>query len=320
MVAIFFTFNFQLFFMYDIIGDVHGHAPLLKKTLIELGYQKTTSGYSHLERMAIFVGDFINRGPEIKKTIRIIRAMVENNKALAVLGNHEINAVIYYLKFKTGDPTIKSLNKNFYALYKTINQFSKNQEELVDHLKWMRTLPLFLDMGDFRIVHACWSQPAIDFIRNQIPDGKIKKSIFREIYRNPNSEIGKSIWTLTKGVDFRLPGDIRIINNKGVSPRTFRMKWWEKPEGKTFEEMSFESKFSLPNYNIPKQILPDNYVYPEEAPIVFFGHYCRGRGPFIINRNICCVDSCVNGTRKLTAYRWSGEKVLKDENLIQIGI
>ena len=31
--------------MYDIIGDVHGYAPLLKKTLIELGYQKTKTGY-----------------------------------------------------------------------------------------------------------------------------------------------------------------------------------------------------------------------------------------------------------------------------------
>jgi hypothetical protein len=27
--------------MYDIIGDVHGHAQLLKKLLLELGYEKT---------------------------------------------------------------------------------------------------------------------------------------------------------------------------------------------------------------------------------------------------------------------------------------
>lgn len=306
--------------MYDIIGDVHGHAPLLKKLLIELGYQKTKEGYAHPERTAIFVGDFINRGPEIKKTIRIIRTMVENKNALAILGNHEINAVIFYLKYNTGEPLVNSLNKNFYALNKTINQFSKNPEELTDHLRWMRTLPLFLDLGDFRVVHACWSQPAIEIVKTQIPEGKIKKSIFREIYKNPNSEPGRSIWSLTKGVDFHLPGDLRIINNKGISPRTFRMKWWEQPDGKTFEEMSFESKFSLPGYTIPKQILPDSYVYPETAPIVFFGHYCRGKGPFIVKQNICCVDSCVNGTKKLTAYRWSGEKFLEEKNLIQIGL
>ncbi len=304
--------------MYDIIGDIHGQATILKKLLLELGYKKTESGYAHPERKAIFVGDFINRGPEIKKTIRKVRTMVENGNALAILGNHEINAIIYDLKFKTGDPSTKSGNKNFYALFKTMNQFIANQEELVDHLKWMRTLPLFLDLGDIRIVHACWSQPAIDYIKENIAEGKIKKKIFREIYRNPKSEMGKSIWTLTKGIDFRLPGDLKIINNKGVSPRTFRMRWWEDPHEKTFEQMSFESKFSLPNYTIPKQIIPENYVYPKDEPIVFFGHYCRGNGPFIVKQNICCVDSCVNGTKKLTAYRWNGEKTLREENLIQV--
>ncbi|WP_158869326.1 metallophosphoesterase [Maribellus comscasis] len=305
--------------MYDIIGDVHGQASILKKLLLEIGYQKSGTGYVHPERKAVFVGDFINRGPEIKKTIRIIRSMVENGNALAVLGNHEINAIIYYLKFKTGDPLVKSSNKNFFALFKTISQFSGNADEFLDHLKWMRTLPLYLDMGDFRVVHACWSQPAIDFVKENIPAGKIKKSVFREIYRNSKSGIGKHIWTLSKGVDFTLPGDLKIISNKGVSPRTFRMRWWEKPQGKTFEEMSFESKFSLPDYTIPQQIIPENYVYPEDAPIVFFGHYCRGRGPHIVKSNICCVDSCVNGTKKLTAYRWNGEKTLNKENLVQVG-
>jgi hypothetical protein len=305
--------------MYDIIGDVHGHATILKKLLTQLGYQKTESGYSHSERKAIFVGDFINRGPEIKKTIRIVRAMVENKHAMAVLGNHEINAIIYYLKFKMGDPLVKASNKNFFSLFKTINQFAGNSEEFLGHLQWLRTLPLFLDMSDFRVVHACWSKPAVDFVKANIPAGKIKKSVFREIYRNPKSDMGRSIWTLTKGIDFRLPGDLKLINNKGVSPRTFRMRWWEQPPGKTFEEMSFESKFSLPHYTIPKQIITENYVYPEDEPIVFFGHYCRGNGPFIVRSNICCVDSCINGTKKLTAYRWNGEKTLNKENLIQIG-
>ena len=81
--------------MYDIIGDVHGQATMLKKLLLQLGYQKADSVYSHPERKAVFVGDFINRGPEIKKTIRIVRSMVESGNALAVLGNHEINAIIY---------------------------------------------------------------------------------------------------------------------------------------------------------------------------------------------------------------------------------
>lgn len=304
--------------MYDIIGDVHGYASLLKKILLQIGYSKTENGYSHPSRKAIFVGDFVNRGPEIRKTVRIVRKMVENGNALAIIGNHEINAIIYYLKDKDGLPLIKSPGKNFLALYKTINQFSEFAEEWKSHRKWMSELPLFLDLGEIRIVHACWSESAIELIKIAESEGKSRNNIFRKVYKKPKSPISKSVLVLTKGIDYKMPGDLKIINNKGVSPQSFRMRWWEEPVGKTFEEMSFDSKFALPQYEIPKQIAPQNIPYPENAPIVFFGHYCRHEGPHIIKPNLCCVDSCVAGTKILTAYRWNGEKVLDPNNLIHI--
>ncbi len=304
--------------MYDIIRDVHGYATLLKKLLLQMGYSKTESGYFHPSRKAIFVGDFVNRGPEIRKTVRIIRKMVENGNALAIIGNHEINAITYYLKDKDGLPLIKSPGKNFLALYKTINQFSEFAEEWKSHRKWMSELPLFLDLGKIRIVHACWSETAIELIKIAESEGKSRNGIFRKMYKKPKFPLSKSVLTLTKGIDYKMPGDLKVINNKGVSPQSFRMRWWEDPEGKTFEEMSFDSKFALPQYEIPKQIAPQNTPYPEDAPMVFFGHYCRHEGPFIIKPNLCCVDSCVAGTRILTAYRWNGEKVLDLNNLVQV--
>ena len=304
--------------MYDIIGDVHGYATLLKKLLLQIGYTKTENGYAHPSRKAVFVGDFVNRGPEIRKTIRIIRKMVENGSAFAVIGNHEINAITYYLKDKDGSPLIKSPGKNFLSLYKTINQFSAYSEEWKNHRDWIRELPLFLDLGEIRIVHACWSESAIELIKKAETEGVSRKSIFRKVYKKPKSALSKSVLTLTKGIDFKMPGDLKIINNKGVSPRTFRMRWWEEPLGKTFEEMSFESKFELPQYEIPKQIIPQDEPYPNDAPIVFFGHYCRHAGPHVIKSNLCCVDSCIAGTKILTAYQWHGEKVLDPNNLIHI--
>ena len=304
--------------MYDIIGDVHGYAELLKKLLLHMGYSKTESGYLNPSRKAVFIGDFVNRGPEIRKTVRIIRKMVENGNALAIIGNHEINAITYYLKDKDGLPLIKSPDKNFLALFKTINQFSEFAEEWKSHRKWMSELPLYLDMGEIRIVHACWSESAIELIKIAESEGKSRNSIFRKMYKKPKSPVSKSVLKLTKGIDYKMPGDLKIINNKGVSPQSFRMRWWEDPDGKTFEEMSFDSKFALPQYEIPKQIGPQNTPYPENAPIVFFGHYCRQAGPFIIKPNLCCVDSCVAGTRILTAYRWNGEKTLNLNNLVQI--
>jgi hypothetical protein len=304
--------------MYDIIGDVHGHAQLLKQLLLKLGYNKTSDGYSHPGRKAVFVGDFINRGPQIRKTMRMIRTMVENGNALAVLGNHEINAIIAHLKDKNGIAMIKPPFKNFISVLKTMNEFAGYSEEWAGHLKWLRSLPLFLELDEIRVVHACWSDEAVEYLKNSLPAGRIKKEIFRRVHKNPSSELAQNIWLLTKGPQFKMPGDLKIINNKGVSPRSFRMRWWEEPAGKTFEELSFESKFHLPDYSVPPQILPSGLPYTEEAPIVFFGHYCRGNGPHIIRPNICCIDGCVTGSRSLLAYRWNGEASLLPRNLVRM--
>lgn len=304
--------------MYDIIGDVHGHASLLKQLLLRMGYVKNNGSFSHPERKAIFVGDFINRGPEIRKTIRIIRAMVEEGHGYAILGNHEINAIIYHLKDKEGFSLVKEPSKYFLSLFKTINEYSTGSLEWKEHLKWMRSLPLYLDFGDIRAVHACWSNEAIAIADTIYEEGKIKKKVFRQIHKKSDSEISKSVWLLTKGVNLKMPGDIKIINNKGVSPRSIRTRWWDEPSGKTFAELSFESKYKLPEYTVPEQILPQTFPYPKDAPLVFFGHYCRGKGPNIVKPNVCCVDSCVTGSKTLLAYRWNGEKELIMNNLVSV--
>jgi hypothetical protein len=299
--------------MYDIIGDVHGYAQLLKKLLLELGYRKTVWGYSNPGRKAIFVGDFINRGPQIRKTIRIIRTMVENGNAMAILGNHEINLIISNLK-KQKDAS----QSDDISVLKTIDDYTGYPDEWLDHLKWLRTLPLFLELDEIRIVHACWSDEAVEFLKFNLPTGKIKKEVFRKIHKNPGSELARNVWLLTKGIHFKLPGDLKLINNKGISPRTFRMRWWEDPAGKTFEELSFENKFQLPDYTIPSQILPETLPYSEKSPPLFFGHYCRSNGPHIIRPNLCCIDACVNGSKTLLAYPWDGEQHLSASKIIRV--
>jgi hypothetical protein len=80
---------------YDVIGDVHGHAPKLRGLLEALGYRERDGAYEHPERRAVFVGDLIDRGPEQLETLRVARHMVDVGSALIVLGNHEFNAVAW---------------------------------------------------------------------------------------------------------------------------------------------------------------------------------------------------------------------------------
>jgi predicted MPP superfamily phosphohydrolase len=102
--------------MYDIIGDVHGEATLLKKLLKQMGYKKTDGLYSHDERKAVFVGDFTNRGPEIRQTLQMVKQMVESGSAYAILGNHEINNILYHLKNEIKEPLLRDKGKGLYRL------------------------------------------------------------------------------------------------------------------------------------------------------------------------------------------------------------
>lgn len=85
---------------YDPIGDIHGQADKLHALLRTLGYREENGVYRHAERQAIFLGDFIDRGPRQRESVRIARAMVEAGTARAVMGNHEFNA----LAWVTPDP------------------------------------------------------------------------------------------------------------------------------------------------------------------------------------------------------------------------
>ena len=81
---------------YDIIGDIHGQADKLEALLRTLDYRDTAGAWRHPERQAIFVGDFLDRGPAQVRAIDIARRMVDAGVALAVMGNHELNAIAWH--------------------------------------------------------------------------------------------------------------------------------------------------------------------------------------------------------------------------------
>jgi hypothetical protein len=303
--------------MYDIIGDIHGHYDLLVRMLKELGYKKTGQGFSCYSRKVIFTGDYINRGPKIRETVKLIREMVENGNALAILGNHELNAILFLSLDTSGKFYRRYLSRLKLPMLKTLEEYSKYPEELNETIKWFRHLPFFLDMGQLRVVHGGWNDNHIQTVQQFMGDEiKIKKSFLKEFIANP--ELNKAVNELIKGVELQLPKDLILKDNKGISRRVFRIKWWEPAEGKTFREVSFSNRFKLPEYTIPKEIVPGIEYYSGDLPPVFFGHYCLEKQDLIIKNNLCCVDRCVVRSQNLSAYRWNGESTLNPENLIHI--
>ncbi len=201
----------------------------------------------------------------------------------------------------------------------TLTAFSGFENEWRDHLKWLRKLPFYLDLGEIRIIHAYWNDDDIRFLNSFIPKGKLKKSFLRTIHeKQPSSAL--IIYKILKGLEFRCPPDLILKCSKGMSRKVFRMNWWESPQNKTFRGLSFGNKFVLPDYTVPIQIAPSFEPYGPEKPPVFVGHYCLGEGASIFQGNICCVDSCVVGSEQLTAYSWNGEKLLTNANIVGVSL
>jgi hypothetical protein len=302
---------------YDIIGDVHGFATLLKKLLKAMGYSRTDGAWKHPHRTAVFIGDFINRGPEIRETLQIVRSMTQGGSALTILGNHEYSAILYHIKDSNGMYLSRHIAGNRNQIQSTLTAFKSYKEEWREYLSWFRTLPFFIDLGKIRIAHAYWNDVEMQYLSEFIPQGRLKKSFLRSIHEN-QQPAASMIYKTLKGLEFQCPPDLILKCNKGTSRKVFRMNWWESPQNKNFRQLSFGNKFLLPEYSVPKELTPSFEPYGPEKPIVFIGHYCLSQGPTILQSNICCVDGCVVGSEKLSAYRWNGESTLKPEHIITV--
>src|SRR6188508_3030472 len=99
---------------YDIIGDIHGHYDKLTALLKTLEWTQGKNGsWRHPEgRQALFLGDYIDRGPEIRRVLRLVRRMCDEGHALAIMGNHEYNAVCYHTSDGNGDYLRRRISKN----------------------------------------------------------------------------------------------------------------------------------------------------------------------------------------------------------------
>lgn len=138
---------------FDIIGDVHGCAGELEELLTRLGYriEWRPDGPDIVPpdgRMAIFIGDLVDRGPRSPDVLRMAMAMVEKGSALCVLGNHDDK-----LKRKLSGKDVKISH----GLQETLDQLAAEQDEFVRGVHdWLDKLisHYVLDGGKLVVAHA----------------------------------------------------------------------------------------------------------------------------------------------------------------------
>ena len=292
--------------MHDIIGDIHGHADALQRLLKTLGYSRHKGIYRHPDRQAIFLGDFIDRGPNIQETLEIVRPMIDSGAALAVMGNHELNA----LAFHTPDPDSPGSHlrphneKNSRQHAETMRQVPAG--ELNSYLNWFRSLPLWLDLDGLRVVHACWDETRMAKISGPVTDEFLYSACL------PGGSLFEPVEAILKGKEARLPTGTTFRDKDGHERLATRVKWYEPPDGHTYRTYAMVGEPIASDLALPEEIIQAAVPYPEDAKPVFVGHYwLNGSRPALLRRNIACVDWSVAKGGFLCAYRWDGEQELE---------
>lgn len=296
---------------YDIIGDIHGQVRSLESLLVKLGYTRQSGNYRHPSRQVIFLGDFIDRGDFQREVIHVARAMIDAGSARAVMGNHEFNAIAYSTEdHEKGGHLRPHSEKNRRQHQAFLDAYQNDPAAYDDAITWFKTLPLWLDLGDLRVVHACWDERDIAAILEyQAGDNRLGDRLLRASCRKDTRQYG-AVETILKGKEIPLKSGASFKDKDGNVRHRIRVRWWDQ------EATSYRDAFMGPESartHIPDDAIEGDHMveYSHQSPPVFLGHYWLEGKPAPLAPNIACLDySVAKPGGKLAAYRWDGEQLL----------
>ena len=304
---------------YDLIGDIHGHSETLVELLTRLDYKPVDGVYRHPDRQVIFLGDFIDRGPNQREVIDIVRPMIDGGAALSVMGNHEFNAIAWF----TTDPDnpdgyLREHSDKNRRQHKEFLKAYEGTDDYPDLIDWFRHLPLWLDLPGLRVIHAVWGQTEINYLSERYPGLNIylDDGLLVSASRSGSNEF-EAVETLLKGKEIEMPNGQSFPDKDGNRRHHIRMKWWDA------SARSYRDAFLGPDAalsHIPEDPIDVDHLieYAVDEPPVFIGHYWMDTEPALLAPNVACLDYSVAAKQggKLVAYRWDGEQQLSDDKFV----
>lgn len=305
---------------HDVVGDVHGHHERWLALMAQLGYRRVRGALRHPEgRVAVHVGDLVDRGPGQVALVADVRDMVEAGSAKMVLGNHEANALCFGLL----DPRVPGSGKhirrrrgnNVIHHQAYLDQVGGADSALHgEHLRFFASLPLWLDLGDLRVVHACWHRPSIDRLAAALGRAGVADGLEGWAALATDPDLFDAMEVVCKGIEAPLPPGVTFVDPQGSVRKRGRVCWWvEHPRG--FADVVGEPALRdlVAGLDLP---VPEGSLVPDDggSPILF-GHYWMAGEPRLVSPRRACLDWSVAKGGAMCAYRHDGERVLDPSKL-----
>ena len=303
---------------YDLIGDIHGHSQPLRELLAKLGYREVDGVYRQPDRQVIFLGDFIDRGPDQRGVIDIVRPMIDDGAALAVMGNHEFNAVAFATPREDGSGFLRARNRKHTHQHQAfLDEYAEDPDGWRDVVEWFRTLPLWITVDGLRVVHAVWCPDTVDRIAGEHEARALSDDDFLHASNMKGTWQFDAIELILKGQEVELPPGVDYFDKDGNRRSGMRTRWWDDTA-----ETYREAYLGPPEHRdaVPADPLPDKLplAYGRDEPPVFVGHYWQTGRPRPLAANVACLDYSVGKNGKLVAYRWDGEQELSAEKFVAV--
>lgn len=298
---------------YDIIGDIHGQLGKLEALLKNLGYRIKDGAYRNPEgRMAIFLGDLVDRGPGQIEVINIVRNMIEAGSGRSIMGNHEWNAIGFESQLRPRTDNKRREHKEFLD---QVGEDSALHKELAG---WFKTLPPFLELEGIRVCHAWWKQVSIEAIGAAMNGDGILDEAFLMTSFTKQTPSWRALEDVTKGYEVGMGNGASFLDHNGIPRKEIRVRWWDE-SADTYRKAALVPESERDR--IPDLPLPPDVVLGATSDVpTFVGHYWLMGAPGIQNPTTAVLDYGAGKSGPLVAYRWDGEPVLNNSNLVWVSL
>ncbi|PMH44648.1 hypothetical protein BCU68_12430 [Vibrio sp. 10N.286.49.B3] len=291
------------------IGDVHGQTNKLNSLLEDQGLNDIDAD---IDTKIVFIGDLIDNSEKSDTDhvalLNKVKQLVDEKKALCLMGNHEFNAIGWYLKDANGtylrDRTKIGNQKQHAHFLVQIGEDSLLHKKWIE---WFMTLPLYINAGDIRAIHACWHEPSIEKLEKYLNSDRSLKSVHWTDAFNPSHELYTLIEVLLKGPEVSLPTDCYFKDKNGIQRHHIRAAWWKDEYSlETYQDLAVVPTGQadmIPNQKLAKGAIAfnkQNLLFP-----VVVGHYTLAPTlfPECLSDQVVCVDfNAAKGENALVGY------------------
>jgi hypothetical protein len=285
---------------YDIIADIHGRFDKFEALMGRLGYEKSGDGFvPPANHKALFLGDLIDTKPGyeypggVRATLQAVKVMCDRDDAISIMGNHEWNAILYHTRGSDGQWLKNHGDRNKRTHQGTLNDFPDHKDPDSEWRKvwlpWIKALPVALDLGGFRAVHASWNDEMLEILKGKSQED----DDFLQLCANKSTLENKAMDWLLKGLEIPLPLGHSFSDHTGTERFKIRARWWEAPNDSiTCSDLVFPVNKQIKPVPVTDEARAMFRPYPHDERPVFFGHFFKpADSRFQPERhNIACLD------------------------------